>query len=252
MAKPNATRRSNQPIGYFEVSQRPMAALALLVPLVALYEIGTLAAGPTLHGEASRVVAFHLLEMFFSILGAASFHLPALAVVAVLIAWHVACRDPWTIHLPTTLAMALESIVLALPLLMLSRLVGPIPFASTQPAQWGDEIILSIGAGIYEELLFRLILISLLGMALVDFARMRRSTGYAIAVVLSSLLFAAHHYAPLTTEPFAMGSFAFRAVAGLYLSLVFVLRGFGLAVGCHAAYDLMLVLGQWHYAGQPQ
>jgi len=236
-------------MGYFELSQRPMASLALLLPLVGLYEIGTLAAGPHALGGPDRIVAFALLDWFFSMFGAASFHLPAMAVVAILLAWQVASGDSWTIHLPTTVLMAIESAALAIPLLVLGRLAGPIVFGTGQSNGWLDDVVLSVGAGIYEELLFRLILISVLGMLLVDVMRLRRTTGYAIAVLISSLLFAAHHYQPLTAEAFAWGSFVFRAVAGIYLSGVFVIRGFGLAVGCHAAYDLILAMMQWHAAG---
>jgi hypothetical protein len=34
--------------------------------------------------------------------------------------------------------------------------------------------------------------------------------------------------------------FVFRTVAGLYFTLLFVLRGFGVAVGAHAGYDVLV------------
>jgi hypothetical protein len=229
--------------GYFQQSQRPLTCLALLLPLVGLYEIGTLVAQPAaaMH-EHSRVVAFSLLQWFFGVFGATSFHLPALAVVSILVAWHALSGDPWIIHVPTTLGMAAESVLLAAPLLTLSRLISPAAAAAAPTGGWLEEVTLSLGASIYEELLFRLILISFLGMLFVDIAKLKRPTGYALAVVISSALFAGHHYRPLGNEAFDLGSFAFRSAAGMYLAAVFVLRGFGLAVGCHAAYDLAIVL----------
>ncbi len=105
-----------------------------------------------------------------------------------------------------------------------------------------DNLLLSVGAGIYEELVFRLIVITLLTMLLGDVARLRQVVAVALAVILSSLLFAAHHYEPIGADAWSSSSFAFRAAAGAYLAAVFVLRGFGLAVGCHVIYDVLAFL----------
>ncbi|HUW82322.1 MAG TPA: CPBP family intramembrane glutamic endopeptidase [Phycisphaerae bacterium] len=242
MAARRATTRVYAPT-YFEESQQPLASLGLLLPLVFLYEIGALVAGPSaVVDPAGRVVAFQLLAWFFTVFGATSLHLPALAVVAVLLAWHIACRDRWVIHVPTIGLMAVESILLAGPLLVMSRLIGPPALAATVQRGFLGEVVVSVGAGIYEELLFRLILISLLGMLLVDLAGMRKQAGYTVAILVSSALFAGHHYQPVGSDVFDSASFAFRLAAGIYLAVVFVLRGFGIAVGCHAAYDLALVM----------
>lgn len=61
-----------------------------------------------------------------------------------------------------------------------------------------------------------------------------------MAVAISSLVFAAHHHPPIGTEPFALVPFMFRAIAGVYLALVFWYRGYGPAAGCHAAYNVAL------------
>ena len=66
--------------------------------------------------------------------------------------------------------------------------------------------------------------------------------GIALTVIVSSLLFAAHHYYPIGRDPMTAASFAFRAAAGAYLAAVYVFRGFGLAVGSHVVYDAVAVL----------
>ena len=108
-------------------------------------------------------------------------------------------------------------------------------------AQWGQNLVLAIGAGIYEELVFRLMCITLLAILFVDVVKIRKATAMAIIVVLSSLVFAAHHYPPLGRDTFDAVTFLFRAGAGAYLATVFVVRGFGLAAGCHAVYDVIVV-----------
>ncbi len=62
-----------------------------------------------------------------------------------------------------------------------------------------------------------------------------------MAVVLSSLLFAAaHHVGPYGERPILWSRFVFRTLAGVFFSVVYVYRGFGIAAGSHAAYDIMV------------
>ena len=53
---------------------------------------------------------------------------------------------------------------------------------------------------------------------------------------------AAHHVGPYG-EPFEGYNFLFRTVAGVYFALLFQLRGFGIAVGAHACYDVVVGVG---------
>jgi hypothetical protein len=63
----------------------------------------------------------------------------------------------------------------------------------------------------------------------------------ALAVVLAAAAFSAYHY--LGAERFALGTFVFRLIAGLALSALLVLRGFGITVMTHAFYDVLFSLG---------
>jgi membrane protease YdiL (CAAX protease family) len=96
-----------------------------------------------------------------------------------------------------------------------------------------------VGAGVYEEVMFRLLLVPLafLFFRLFEFPR---SLAAVMAAVSTSFLFAlAHHVGP-QADAFHLFSFSFRAAAGLFFACVFLLRGFGITVGCHAAYDLLV------------
>jgi len=110
----------------------------------------------------------------------------------------------------------------------------------------GDEIVLALGAGIYEELVFRVgvygMLAGLAGLAW----RSARGLGAdvvrsAAAVLVTSLLFAAAHH--LGPEAFAWGAFRFRLVAALFFTGLLAARGFGVVVAAHVAYDLIVGLG---------
>ena len=62
------------------------------------------------------------------------------------------------------------------------------------------------------------------------------------AIVATSLLFSAAHYQVFTASGYAFDwySFSFRFAAGLFFAVLFVTRGFGIAVGAHAMYDILV------------
>ena len=223
----------------------PLESLVFVLPLILFYQLGALYFAPSLPAQtADRVVAFQLLRVFFDLFGTTGQWMPGLAVVAILLGAQLASRQAWKIRLQAVLLMYAESVAWALPLLLLSRtlrLVGD-DVAAGSPGQglW-PELVLCVGAGVYEELVFRLILICLVVMVGHDL--LGRSAGWtlALAVVLSSVLFAAHHHAPLGSELFDGARFFFRFLAGVYLGLLFARRGYGPAAGAHVAYNLIVV-----------
>lgn len=218
--------------------------------MVIAYELGII----MLHGGAPEyarpaLAAKQILQWFFSLFGATGFYLPGAALVVVLLVWHIASHQPWKVSSQPLLGMAGESVLLAIPLLLLNRWLpslsavtaaGEVP--GTHVTDGLDNLLLSVGAGLYEEMVFRLIVITLISIVVIDIARVRQVTGVALAVIVSSLLFAAHHYHPIGADVWSSKEFAFRAAAGAYLAAVFVVRGFGLAVGCHVIYDVMAFL----------
>jgi membrane protease YdiL (CAAX protease family) len=101
------------------------------------------------------------------------------------------------------------------------------------------QAITFVGAGIYEEVLFRLLLFSALAF-LLRLAYLPSLLAVPLAAVGSAALFSgAHHVGPFgeSYDPYV---FLFRMVAGVYFALVFRLRGFGVAAGAHALYDVVV------------
>jgi hypothetical protein len=106
-----------------------------------------------------------------------------------------------------------------------------------------DRLMLSLGAGLYEELLFRVLLVPVLAWAARATLGTSAAVASALAVLGSALIFSAFHYIGPSGDPFTLASFAFRAIAGVWFSAVFVWRGFGIAAWTHALYDIgVLVL----------
>lgn len=228
------------PAGYFAQAELPFASLALLLPLLVLYEVGTrhFASDP-FAGTEHRIIAFKLMQDFFRLFGASGRYLPALAIVGILLAWHIARNDPWRVKLGTLTGMSLEGAFLGLPLLAIGILGLRYLMTATGDGNWRGMIVLSIGAGIYEELVFRLIAFTLLQLLLVDFLELPRLWAGIAMVLAASMAFSLYHY--LGSEPFHWHSFIFRTFAGIYFGVIFLFRGFGITAFSHASYDVCVV-----------
>jgi membrane protease YdiL (CAAX protease family) len=102
-----------------------------------------------------------------------------------------------------------------------------------------------LGAGVYEEFLFRLVLISLALLLMVDVFSLPRGPAATAAVIIGGILFALYHFTmPQLTgaQPFPFRLFVFFSLAGMYLGCLFVFRGYGIAVGAHALYNVAVSL----------
>jgi len=211
---------------------------------------------------------------------------PPLAVVVILMALQITSGKQWHFWLRDMPRMAIECILLAVPLLVLTLFMGssagpegnisrlenkrqtqivslPVCSAvtggnlSSLSAEDGEvmqeqsllaNIVTGIGAGIYEELVFRLILICLLMLLFQDVLRFTHKNSIVLSVLISAALFSAHHHIdllsgqPNTNDPFNSIRFAFRTIAGIYFAVLFAIRGFGITAGTHAFYDIIATI----------
>lgn len=225
-----------------------MQVLAFLLPLVIAYEIALVS---VLHFGPQRlnIQAHETLLRFFDAFGihAGGFSLPGILLVVVLLVWHVLAREAWRIDGPALGWMLLESIVLAVPLVVFGQIMARGGFdlaaLATAPDSTGHlgelglaaQLAVAIGAGLYEELIFRMLVIAVLHTVLVDFARMPPAWGAALSVAFSAILFTAYHSGLTATRT------AFLLVAGLYFGAIFLLRGFGIVVAVHTIYDVVTI-----------
>jgi membrane protease YdiL (CAAX protease family) len=130
---------------------------------------------------------------------------------------------------------------------------GPPPGEVTGPFA---GLVMSLGAGFYEELAFRAVLFGLGAKVLVWlFARQRvglvgsapRPSLKAVVVMgvwslVCAALFSGMHYIGSLGDAFDLKSFVARAVLGLALTLVYATRGFAAAVWTHALYDVWVLV----------
>lgn len=280
---------------YLERTSRPIYAIVFLLPFIIFYELGTILINTDVLNQTQvRVAAFVWLQKSFEYLGFGSklaWMAPPLVVVAILTALQLTSRKRWHFWFADFRPMAVECILLAAPLVVLtlflntsrrpqantSQLIDSTRYAisSTQynspiagcssvanedesTAEAGDrragkkfllaDIVTSIGAGIYEELVFRLILICVLMIVFQNILRLGQKNSIILSVLISAALFSVHHHIDFLsgqlnqTDPFNLMRFVFRTIAGIYFAILFAIRGFGITAGTHAFYDIIAVL----------
>ena len=222
---------------YWSVSRRPLVSLVFIFPFLLIYEAGVWLAGVQNGADA-------WMRRFLDLLGFSQHLLLPLLTIGILLAWHYVRRDPWRFPQWVLGTMAVESLLTAIGLRIIlyfqSALFSCVTTGETM--QIGHKCTAAVsylGAGIYEELLFRLIVLSLL---IRLFQRGPKASPAAVygAILLSSILFSAAHHVGAAGEAFLLFPFLFRTIAGVYFSLLFRYRGFGIAAGCHALYDILV------------
>ena len=112
---------------------------------------------------------------------------------------------------------------------------------STVQLSYIQELALSLGAGLYEELFFRVFLVSLFIWIFSKWFGAKSWACYISAILLSAVLFSAVHYTGNMGDPFTMSSFLFRFLFGVILNGIYVWRGFGVAAWTHALYDVIVI-----------
>ncbi len=237
---------------YGKLSVRPLHILVFLAPLMVLYEVGLVFYLSSADGSFRETIRAHeTLSRFFEQFGQSSLYLPGIALTVVLIVWHLASRDPWRVRWGTVAGMGFESVLWMVPLLVFGLVMSMDLDGHPKPAMmagagmsgesWQARATLSVGAGLYEELLFRLLLVTGLHALFFDLLKLKETPACVLAVIGSAVAFTIYHDVSFFGgTPFH--TVLFYTVAGGYFGVVFLLRGFGIVVGTHAAYDIMVLV----------
>lgn len=237
---------------YWSRTRAPRHSLTFALPLLLGYEaLAFLLSGDAISGV--RNGADVLLKSAFTALGGrhglAAFGVGLLGVGAVLV-WRDRRRNG-PIESNLLVGMLVESLVYAailggvastLTSLLLGRLSLVVAVGPMAEFNFPTQIMISLGAGLYEELVFRVLLVS--GIAMVARAALGLSAGVSavIATVVGALIFSGFHYIGPYGDPFQLESFTFRAIAGVLFSGLYLARGFGIAAWSHALYDVILAI----------
>ncbi len=238
---------------YLAASREPRYSVTFALPLLLLYEgLTALLSQSALAGV--RNGADVLLKTVFLAFGGRN-GVTAFGVLLLVggawSVWQDRQRHPGPLRPGVLAAMLAESLAYAalfgfVVAMLTAALLNGVGLAAVQAPARGAlpvaaQLVVSLGAGIYEELLFRVLLVSgLVGIA--TLLGWPRSLGLSLAIVGSAAIFSAFHYLGPLGDHFTLASFTFRAVAGLVLSGLYTARGFGITAWTHALYDVGLSL----------
>jgi hypothetical protein len=218
-------------------------SLALVLPLFLFYEIGV---------QFTDVMngADFVTALLLRLCGPRGFLLLQGAVLLVYLGLLLHLRRKEELRVGSIVAVLLESTLYAasmgtLILLVMVDLLHIDPRLAAGAAGRGSffaRLVMSAGAGVYEELVFRLLLLG--GLAFVGERAVGLKRGVAVfgAFVTSSVLFSlAHHIGPLG-EPLRLGVFVYRTLAGMVFAALYQYRSFAIAVYTHTLYDTYVLL----------
>lgn len=253
------------PNSYAERTSRPVYALVYLLGFLVVYYLGLWLMEPgmltqPLAQPQGQVVAFYWIRSALSFLGFSptmTWIAAPLVVVVILLALQFTSKTSWKFKWGDLPLMGGECVLLAIPLIVLSLLLNrgnPESNAalavtdSTVVDRLMADVVAGIGAGIYEELIFRLMLICLLMLVFQDLFGMQKKTAAIGSVLLSAVTFSLHHHIFFANghlhhgDVFTVGKFLFRALAGVYFAILYAVRGFGITAGTHAFYNILAAL----------
>ncbi len=233
---------------YVQGTRHPWSALVFVLPLLVAYEAGLvfLSQGQT---DWPRHGADSWLRWALANVGMAGLFWLPIVLLVLLLVWSFCRREdrPGDL-LNVWVGMLVESLFFAAGLWGLSGGFFPFleslgltvaPISSVDPGL--EQVLSYLGAGIYEETVFRLLLFAGL-IRLFHLVEIPSAWALTLAAVVSALAFALAHNLGQHGEVFQSYVFLFRTLAGLYFALLFHWRGFGIAVGAHIGYDVLVGL----------
>jgi hypothetical protein len=137
------------------------------------------------------------------------------------------------------LIMIIESIVWSIVLfIILSQ--GQLLLGKGTTKLLMQQIVLSIGSGIFEEFVFRVILVSGIAFIIGLFFKKQYFYKMSISIIIAAIIFSAFHFMGEYADPPKISLFILRLVAGIILGYIYILRGFGIAAYSHSLYNLIV------------
>jgi hypothetical protein len=240
---------------YFSLSRAHRYSIVFALPLLVGYEaLAALLAQPG-KGELRNGADAILRASFTAVAGAYG---PLVFMAAVcLLGVGLVARDMRAsgdrLRPAVVLGMLAESTALAAAFgivigLATAQLLGSfqtLAIGQIEQTSWPTRLMLSLGAGLYEELFFRVLLVTgLAAGARIILGLGPRGAGI-LATLVGAFIFSAFHYIGPYGDPLQLQSFVFRMLSGIAFSGLYLLRGFGITAWTHALYDAFLLLGVW-------
>jgi hypothetical protein len=243
-AAPLVPGSGDRSAGYFRRTAEPLNAATMAAPVFLTYQVGLLLTGGVGYNGVDFVTA--LMDLLARRSGVA-YGVVLMVLVAGygVLLWWLRRRgrfDPAyfvpVLFESTVYAALMGSLIVFVVHRVLHLAAVP---AASPPRGLAAAVVVSAGAGFYEELVFRAGILGG-GAALLRLAGVRRPAAAAVALAVSAVLFSLAHHFVIGSEPFALDRAVYRALAGAVFGGIFLARGFAVGAYTHALYDLFVLL----------
>ena len=239
---------------YFRLSSSLTYSYVAVLPIILLYEIGIRLVNSGTFNQV-RISAEVFIKQFLSLIGLGDTIWFALLILLLgigivlyekraglkLVVRYVGLMFAesalYAVLLGSFVALVVGSLFGMVPTIL------PLQDATTTATSFTTQIILSLGAGVYEEFIFRFLLVTALYLILLS-VKIDTRLRYLIAAVVGALIFSGVHYTGSLGDVFTLSSFTFRFLMGLALNALYLTRGFGIAAVTHALYDIYVTILQ--------
>ncbi len=218
-----------------------MYSIISIIPLVIMY---TLLGIFLNQGQAFelRNGADVLIRQFFSIFGdyGEIIHIASLNLVVIGIALYNRELFDSDLNIRFLGLGIIEGLAWGLILVYMLNFMGHFLLSASPVFTSLENFYLSLGAGVYEEIVFRLFL---LGGTLWVFKitmGIRPLVAAVLSVIISAVIFSLFHNVGEYSEPFTWISFTIRFGGGVFLGALYLIRGLGITVYTHVFYDLIV------------
>lgn len=231
------------PQTYFSTSRNLLYSFIVISPMLFLYEF----LGFINNYESNYQIrngADALIRQVFTIFGSNSQLLYGLSLFLIFCLVGYRYRNTLfnnEIKIIFLVLMIIESSFWCSGLLIIMKGVSTLFLATPLTANLLEQFYLSVGAGIWEELIFRLGLITVLTYLINSIFRYGKSFSLFLSLIFSGVLFSTFHYIGAYGDVFTWHTFILRTFAGVFLGGVFLFRGLGISVYTHIFYDMVLV-----------
>lgn len=224
---------------YLEETRKPVYSLILVLPFLLVYQLGIWFFDSKVVNGGDAIIKRLLLHIPVN-----SAFAGVLVLAACFIVWQIKTKASLKVDSGKVGWLFVESLLFAE---LLYHLMGWISQNTTfcvpaAPRHGLLELALYCGAGVYEELVFRVLLLSLLMLICTKLFHMPEFHAAIWSVVVGAVLFSLFHYIGTFGDPWNFAGFLQRAFAGLYFAVLFVTRNFGVACAAHALYDVRVGL----------
>ncbi len=226
---------------YLKESSHPHYGSIVSLAMLALYEI--LIISTPSNGYIIRNGPDAWFRNIFSILGISSHQMSFVLITLSLISIIYFYDSKVAIKGKIFLAIIAESIILAMisGALINWVIAGLLMMSNSITGSVFGDLGLSIGAGLFEELFFRVFLTTLLiwlGRSIFK----KKLFAITFAVITASFLFSLAHYVGSGSDNLETYSFLFRFFAGIWFTSIYSTRGFAVVALTHAFYDIFVLV----------